>query len=230
MIKAVIFDVDGTLYDYDTAHAAGYGALEAYAGRELGMDRETFRGAYKKAMKDVSDSLGMAAAALHDRFLRFQIMAENEGFAYAPHVRAMTDAYWDTFMDAMVLRPGIREALRALRTDGRRLGIGTNMMIDHQLRKLERMGLLDMFDFIVSSEETLVEKPEPGFFRRCVEKAKAAPQECLFIGDDPELDYRGAVRAGLKGLWFRSGGGPAEGDIPFITDYAQLQTFLEDRG
>ena len=228
MIKAVIFDVDGTLYDYDSAHAVGMEALDAYVGRKLNMDPASFRAAYKKTMKEVSNRMGLQAAAIHDRYLRFQIMAETEGFAYSPHVLAMTDLYWNTLLDAMRPQPGIGQALERLRAGGYRLGVGTNMMVDYQLRKLERLGMLNMFDFIVTSEEALAEKPEPGFFRKCVEKAHAEPEECLFVGDDPVLDYGGAVRAGLKGLWFRAEGRemPEGSEIPFITEYGQLEMFL----
>ena len=42
MIKAVIFDVDNTLYSYTKAHKAAFDALAAYADRELGMSRPLF--------------------------------------------------------------------------------------------------------------------------------------------------------------------------------------------
>ena len=224
MIKSVIFDLDGTLYDYDTAHALGYDALVDYARRELGMDRETFGKAYRKAMKDVSRSLGMETAALHDRYLRFQVMAENEGFPYSPHVFGMTDAYWEIFLDSMRPSPGVEQALEALSKAGLRIGLGTNMVIDYQLKKLERLGLIHAFDFIVSSEETLVEKPHPRFFARCVEKAGADPEECLFVGDDLVLDYMGAKGAGLQAAWFQGSGkepGPQKPDLVFH-DFREL--------
>jgi beta-phosphoglucomutase-like phosphatase (HAD superfamily) len=56
-----------------------------------------------------------------------------------------------------------------------RVGVGSDMTADWQFRKLERLGLLDRIDFAVTSEEAGVEKPAPGFFALCLEKAGCAP-------------------------------------------------------
>ena len=70
-----------------------------------------------------------------------------------------------------------------------------------QYRKLEVMGLLDFFDFIVTSEETGIEKPAPEFFAKCVEKARCPADRCLFVGDDPVRDAEGSAAAGLRAVW-----------------------------
>ena len=82
------------------------------------------------------------------------------------------------------------------------LGIGTNMTLDWQLVKLEKLGLLSYFSFVVSSEEAGVEKPHPGLFALCAEKAGVSPEECLFVGDSLKGDVLGAEKAGMRALWY----------------------------
>lgn len=228
MIRSVIFDLDGTLYDYDTAHTVGYRYLRQYAKTELGMDGLVFDTAYQSAMKQIEQSLGIPCASLHDRYLRFQILLENAGLPLAPHVWNLTTLYWNTLLEAMVPSPGMLECIPALKRAGYRLGIGTNMHVDYQLLKLERLGVISNLDFVVTSEEVFVEKPSPRFFLHCVRKANCTPEECLFIGDNIDLDVLGAQRAGLQALWFQPDLAVAtlHPEIPSIQDFQTLQVQL----
>lgn len=228
MIKTVIFDLDGTLYDYDAAHSAGYQCLRQYASTKLSMDGPAFDTAYQSAMTQIQQTIGVPNAAIHDRYLRFQVLLENAGLPLAPHVWDLTTLYWNTLMDAMIPSPGMSDCISVLKRAGYRLGIGTNMQVDYQLLKLERLGVISYFDFIVTSEEAFVEKPNPRFFLCCVQKARCAPEECLFVGDDLELDILGAQKAELQTLWFQPNPTVAalHPDIPSIQDFKVLQEKL----
>ena len=67
--------------------------------------------------------------------------------------------------------PGAAEALDGLKAMGLAEGIGTNMTADYQFAKLERLGLMERVDFLVTSEEAGAEKPDPRLFALCAEKA-----------------------------------------------------------
>jgi putative hydrolase of the HAD superfamily len=71
-----------------------------------------------------------------------------------------------------------------------------------QYRKLAKLEVLELFSFIVTSEEALAEKPQPALFERCIQKAGCSPQECLYIGDEPEKDIAGAEAAGMKAMLY----------------------------
>jgi putative hydrolase of the HAD superfamily len=68
--------------------------------------------------------------------------------------------------------------------------------------KLEKLGLIDHFDFMVSSEEVNIEKPHTKLFACCIEKSNVLAEECLFIGDSLRKDYQGALDAGMQALWY----------------------------
>lgn len=222
MIKAVIFDVDNTLYSYTDAHEAAFDRLAAYADRELGLSRALFEELHQRTEHELRTYMG-EVAAVHNRCIRYQIMLENQGLPLYPHVLKMNDLYWDTLLETAVPVPGIMEAVNALKEKGFRLGIGTDMTARIQFRKLEVLGLLRYMDFFVSSEETGTEKPHPAFFARCVKKAGCPAKECLFVGDSLKKDVQGAVDAGLQAVWYcpeyRKKAGE---DVPRITDMRQL--------
>ena len=199
MIRSVFFDLDDTLYDYTTAHETAMATLSAFAEGALGLSPQRFVELHSEAFRLQRERSGPCAAT-HSRLLRFQLMLEEAGkpIAYAPE---MTNLYWSTLLERIRPLPGAIEVLGSLRLKGLTVGIGTNMTSDWQYAKLKRLGLMAYVDYIVTSEEAGVEKPEPGLFQLCVQKAGCAPRECAFVGDSLKIDALGARDAGLNAFW-----------------------------
>lgn len=229
MIQAVIFDIDNTLYSYDDAHAVAWKALCGYAWEHLNMDTEQFQRRHAQAQAIVTQRLGADCAALHDRQLRYQVLLEEAGKPLH-HAIAMNDLYWSQLINAAKPSPGILECLAFLKEKGYTIGVGTDMTIDYQLKKLEALRLLPYFDFIVSSEEVNVEKPHPKLFACCAEKAGAAMENCLFIGDSLKKDVLGARAAGMQALWYcpEEGARLQQPEIPSICHYDALPQRLTE--
>lgn len=227
MVKAVIFDIDNTLYSYDDAHAVAWEALCAYAREQLEMDADTFARCHKAAQTIVKERLGADCAALHNRQLRYQILLEENGKPLH-HAIAMNELYWSTLIGAARPTPGILDCLKALKRAGFTLGIGTDMTVDYQLKKLVALQMLPLFDFIVSSEEVNVEKPQKKLFDCCAHKAKVRPEECLFVGDSLKKDVYGSSNAGMESVWYCPDleTGAQHPQIRKITHYDQLRNML----
>ena len=227
MVKAVVFDIDGTVYSYDDAHAVAWESLCAYVKEHLDMDAEEFLRQHKAAQTIVKERLGADVAALHNRQLRYQVLLEENGKPLH-HAIAMNDLYWNTLIDAAKPNPGILECLKALKEKGYILGVGTDMTVDYQLKKLVSLQMLPYFDFIVSSEEVNVEKPHEKLFACCAHKANVPVEECLFIGDSLKKDYQGSSAAGMQSLWYCPDPAAAEANptIPRISHYDELREML----
>ncbi len=222
MIKAVIFDVDNTLYNFTKAHKAAFRALAAYADERLGLSGESFERLHRETAEELRAYMG-EVAALHNRCIRYQVMLEKLGLPLYPHVLEMEGFYWDTLLKEAVPSANAKETLRSLKDRGIRIGVGTDMTARMQFRKLEMLGMLAYVDFLVSSEEAGAEKPALSFFARCVEKAGFGKKECLFVGDSLRKDVLGALDAGLQAVWYGPES-PAEEreDVLRITDMRQL--------
>ncbi len=225
MIKSVIFDLDDTLYSYQDAHAIALAELSVYAEKELDIPKEEFTELYQSRLEAAQELMGNVAAT-HNRLLRAQMILEDRGLPLYPHALRMCDLYWETFLKDLRPFDGVREILVALRARGIRVGIGTNMTAYMQFQKLERMKLLPLVDFLVSSEEASAEKPAPRFFARCVQKAHCKAEECLFVGDSLEMDIRGAREAGLHPVWYCPEGATSEEGVIQITDYSWFLSLL----
>ena len=201
MIKAVIFDIDNTLYSYDGAHEVAFAALTEYAVGKLGLQAEEFKSLHDNVKKGLEKTM-KGHAALHNRLIRYQNMLEQKQISLYPHVLRMHDIYWNTLIDNMIPSEGAVDTFRTLREMGLKIGIGTDMDAEIQFKKLEKLELLQYVDFIVSSEEALAEKPDPKLLEYCCRKAGCQAQECMFVGDSLKKDALGAAACGMVGVWY----------------------------
>lgn len=214
MIKAVIFDIDNTLYDFDRANRFGMEAVRDYCRCSFGLEEPRFRECYRKAWRMAEQRVGSDTAAIHNRMLRFQCMMELLGEPLFPHVKTLACTYWDTVLEKMEPYPGIVQLFQNLHGRQIRIGVGTDMTAYIQYRKLEELGVSPFVDMVVTSEEAGVEKPDPKFFGMCVEKAGCSAGECAFIGDSVKKDVQGSIASGLHGIWYSQGKEPEAG-VPY---------------
>lgn len=229
MIKTVIFDIDNTLYDYDKNHLYGMDALADYCQKFFGLTKQETFFVYEEAQKIAVHRIGTDTAAIHNRMIRFQCMTELLSTPPFPYVEEMYHAYWDTLIASAEPSPFVQEFISLLKDCGIRIGIGTDMTAGIQYQKLRKLGIAPYIDFIVTSEETGVEKPHPHFFEICQKKAGCLPKECAFIGDHLKKDVQGAWDNGLYGIWYSRERLP-EKDMGFpvivsYSDYLNLSAF-----
>ena len=223
MIKAVIFDIDNTMYDYDAANRVAIRELEAWLSNRGLADALGCRAVYAEAMEIIKKRTGIDCAANHNRLLRFQCMLELLKVSPPGIALEMYHVYWDTLIGVMRPEPGLHALLEALKEKGLLIGIGSNMTAYIQYKKLEKLGVLDQVDRIVVSEETGLEKPAPRFFQICVEKMGCAPEECIFIGDSVKHDVLGAITNGLHGVWYY----PREVEIKEMPEFAWIRSYSD---
>ena len=229
MIKTVIFDIDNTLFDYDKNHVYGMKALAAYCQNSFGISEQEMLSCYENAQRTANHRIGTDTAAIHSRMIRFQCMTELLSKPPFPYVEEMYHTYWDTLIAHAEPTPGALELFHLLKKNGIRIGIGTDMTAGIQYKKLQKLRFSPYIDFIVTSQETGVEKPHPHFFEICVEKSGCLPEECAFIGDNLKKDVRGACDNGLYGIWYSQERIPEEkSGFPTIVsfcDYLNLSDF-----
>lgn len=234
MIKAVIFDLDDTLYDYKALERAAFECVGELVRERLGVSEEQCEEAFMRARHATKEMLGETATS-HSRMLYFQKTLEYLDIRPLYLALEMYETYWGFFLDNMTLHPGVRELLEALHEKYIRVGVCTDLLAHIQHRKLRRLGMIDDVDCLVTSEEAGVEKPEPGIFKLCLEKLRLPATEVCFVGDNLEKDIKGAMAAGMQAVWFHPGkkeylqGEKAQADFEVVSDYGELYKLLSER-
>jgi putative hydrolase of the HAD superfamily len=200
---AILFDLDDTLYPYPECNEAGKAAARARA-RELGydLDRDAFDDLYAEGRREVKRELGGTAAS-HDRYLYFKRGLQlHTGTHRAGDVVALGDAYWNAYLEEMVLFDGVRSTLDRLRGAGLDVAVTSNLTTRIQLEKIDRLGIEDDLDLVVTSEETGREKPGSVMFTLPLAQLDRRPTEAVMVGNSVENDVVGGNAVGLTTVLF----------------------------
>lgn len=229
MIKAVIFDLDDTLYNYKSLDKEAGSRVKSLVCKRLEVSEERYEEAFIRGRQVTKERLDDTGAS-HNRMLYFQKTLEYLGCKPLPLCLQMYETYWGTFLTKMKLYPGVRGLLDKLHAKGIKVAIGTDLTAHIQHRKLETLGLVDDVDCLVTSEEAGHDKPSPEVFALCLEKLGMKPDEVCFVGDDYRRDVMGAVAAGIPAVWFRPANEPGDEDssvdYKVVRDYRQLEELL----
>ena len=122
--------------------------------------------------------------------------------------------YYERSTSQAIALAGMDEVLTTLESRGVPVGIVTNGETDLQTRTLEALGLIEQVPMILISETFGQKKPAPEIFHAAARNFGAAPEECLFVGDNPSADILGAFEVGMQTAWFNPAGGPWPKDLP----------------
>ena len=202
MIRAVILDLDNTLYAYEPLSAEAAAKVRTFICGRLKITEPQYEEAFRFGREQTKRQLGETGAS-HNRLLYFQKALEYLGVAPMPLSLQIYEIYWSTFLEKMSLRDGAREFMECLKKHGMRIMICTDLTAHIQHRKIEALGIAEEINFLVTSEEAGVEKPAPEVFAFCLEKLKLSAEEVCFIGDDLRKDVEGAKAAGMRAILYR---------------------------
>lgn len=202
MIKAVIFDLDNTLYDYDKCNAFAEARLFETIALDFAISKEQAVQLLKQAKKNVKEQLGSGVAASHNRLLYMQNVCEQAGRNPFEYALKFYDVYWNTFLANMTLFTYAGPLLQELRQKNMKVGVLTDLTAHIQYRKIIRLGIENQIDYLVTSEEAGAEKPSEKIFRLMLAKMNVCPEEALMIGDSLPKDIQGAEAVGIRGLLF----------------------------
>ena len=201
MIKGVIFDIDNTIYSYTANDKVAVESLCKFAKKNLAVDRESFLKAYYEARRIVKEQL-TDGGSRHSRVLFFQTTLELLGKNAFKYLLKMYDCYWDNFLAGMQPFEGVAELINKFKDNKIKIALCTDMTAQIQYRKIQRLGLCDLIDFMVSSEETGLEKPAPIMFELALKKLGVNANEAAYFGDSLERDIEGAAKVGIKPFWY----------------------------
>ena len=185
VLRAVVFDLDDTLYPERAFVLSGFRVIAAWVEKHLGISAEVAfvelcqlfeAGIRGNTFDHWLESHGLKAEDWGKQMV--QVYREHE-----PHIEPY---------------PEVPEVLRRLRLHYR-LGLVSDGFAEVQKRKLIALGLASCFDVIVFSDEWGREawKPNSKPFEIALERLRITGPEAIYVADNPTKDFLGARRMGM---------------------------------
>lgn len=204
----IVFDADGTLFDFDRAQRAALAEAFLAFGGEL---TEELERSYREIGAELWAELE-AGRMTSDRLrlARFERLFAAAGLDHDP--ASFSDAYLDRIGRRTDLVPGAETLVRRLAADVGLL-LATNGFADVQRRRFAASPLTDHFHSVVISDEVGAAKPHAAFFDRAFAEMGEPPRdEVLVVGDSLSADIAGGEGYGVDTCWFNPAGDASTGE------------------
>jgi len=143
----------------------------------------------------------------------------------AEFVKTVHSKWNDTV--SFTLYPEAKDVLLKLQQRGLKLGLISTAYEEEIHFFLERTGLeKTTFDIIVGVDTAECMKPHQDIFKHALRKLKVRPVEAMFVGDDLEVDYKGAENVGMHALLIDRTG-KQESDLKTIKNLKEILSQID---
>ncbi|MDI3498310.1 HAD-IA family hydrolase [Archaeoglobus sp.] len=206
-IKAVIFDLDNTLVDFVEAKMEACRAVVEKAG-----------------CGDADELLHYFLRQRHGFESHYNIAdyLRDKGVYSEELYRECCEIYEKVKLESVRVYEGIREVLEKLKQNYR-LAVVTDAENGHAISRLEKAGLLNFFDVIVSADMTGKRKPEPDSPLLALKKLNVGPEEAAIVGDSLRRDIQAGKRLGMLTIY------AAYGDRNFFESRKEEADFVAEK-
>ncbi|HEV2746939.1 MAG TPA: HAD family hydrolase [Allosphingosinicella sp.] len=195
MVRAALFDVDGTLIDSNDLHAAAW----QQAFRHFGVDLP-----YEQVRGQIGKGGDNLVPALLPSELVERRQQEIEDFR--------SELFKRDYLPRALPFPCVRPLFERLRAQGVRIVLATSAHADELDHHLELLGCRDLIEATTSQDDVDHSKPCPDIFAAALAKvAPTSAEDAVVVGDTP-YDAEAAGRLGLRTIGVRCGGFP-EADL-----------------
>ena len=213
-LRAVAFDVDGTLYPNASMYLHSIGL--ALSHLRLIKTLERVRGQLRRSPDDSDD------------FHRVQARLVGEELGLTPErayalIEARVYTRWYRIFRKLKLFPGAAEVIQQFREGGLKVAVLSDFPIRHRLTDL---GLSGPWDCAFSSEETSYLKPHARPFEVLAQRLELPPSDILYVGNSYTYDVLGAQAAGMPCAHLTRTPHPGGRAVLSFSHYRQLRDFV----
>lgn len=218
MIKAILFDLDGTILDRESS-------LNNFIDDQYN--------------KFISYLKHIERTTFKNKFIEL----DNNGYVWKDKVYAQLIDYFninnltpDVFLNDYTTNfrknclpyPNLYKTLKILNANNYKLGIITNGKFPFQYKNIEALKIEEYMDIILVSEKEEIKKPNPLIFERAAKKLGVKLNECIFVGDSLENDYKASNSAGMYAIYKGNNDQDSINTIPTIKDLSEILCIINN--
>ena len=208
VVRAVFFDYIGTLVNCRnyTMDASKQNLHKSLVAEGFNVDKEKFLASYDVAhekyrkvrygqLREVTNAVWVAEALCK---LGFNVKGDD------PRVKAALNVFFQDFIDTLELREGAKKLVKQSKEKCKVALISNFTHAPVIYKSLRKIGISELFNVVVVSEEVGWRKPSAKIFQTALNKLQIEPFDAVYIGDNPIEDIKGAKEAGLKTVFVPS--------------------------
>jgi putative hydrolase of the HAD superfamily len=218
VVRAVLFDLDDTLFDHRHCARSALAGVRRLHGCFDRFDDAQLEQAHGRILEELHVEVLAGRLDLDSaRVERFRRLYDHAGVdAGTELAERAAAAYRDHYVRARAPVPGAIPLLARVR-ERAAVVIVTNNLLQEQKAKLRACGLDRYVDVLVVSEEAGVSKPDARIFTLALTRAGVDASAAVMVGDSWTNDIEGARRLGMRAVWFnRDGAESPHPDVPAI--------------
>jgi putative hydrolase of the HAD superfamily len=225
-ITTILFDLDDTLFDHAGTARAALAALSTGRAALQGVPVEELYGSYSELLEELhAQVMSGRISYLEARQQRFaRLLAPYEPAATATEARQLSEHYYGHYQQLRRPVAGALALLQAIKP-GYKLGIVTNNRLAEQQEKLRYLGMSELVDALITSEEVGVPKPAPRIYQVALERLGAEAAQTVMVGDNWTADVVGALAVGIRPVWLNRTG--AARPLSHVAEITSLEPLAE---
>ena len=212
MIKAVIFDVDGTLVDSNDLHVEAWREAFRCYGKEL-------------SFEDVHGQMGKGGDQLMPVFCSEE---ELEEFGEELEQKRV-ELFKSDYLPRVRPFPRVRELFERVKAEGLQIALASSAKGEELEQHKKSMRVADLLEAATSADDARRSKPHPDIFQAALAGLKEVrPEEAVVVGDTP-YDVQAAAKAGVSTVGLLSGGFSEEAlrEAGAVAVYRDVSELLE---
>ncbi|KEZ94199.1 YjjG family noncanonical pyrimidine nucleotidase [Nonlabens ulvanivorans] len=224
-IKHIFFDLDHTLWDFDLNSKLAY--QQIFQEHDVKLDLDAFIKVYEPLNLDFWRKFRENLITKEE--LRYQRLKTAFDACNYPLEDKQIDLFADLYIQYLPnnnhLFPGCIDLLNSLKGKFE-MHLITNGFNGVQQNKIDKAGLNDYFNIVLTAEAAGYKKPAPQIFHQAIEMAGASIENSLMIGDSYAADILGAQQVGIKTIWFHTTNQPIPKNEIVVHDLLSIQPLL----
>ena len=220
MEKYLLFDADGTLYDFASSSRI---ALEKVMNKNSIAYNDNTHKLYEIGNKWCWECYEKGTLTQEElKTKRFQLFFNKLGLHQDPFVAG--EDYVSFLSKEGIMIPGAMELLEKL--GNRPKSIITNGIAKTQHGRFDRTDTKTYFDYIFISQEMGLQKPDKAFFDSVLKTIGKRADQCIVIGDNEKSDIQGAINGGMDSIFISFDGKKSELATYNVSSYKELSDLL----
>lgn len=182
MIKAIVFDMDGVIFDSEKLYRKHW----MITGAEYGIPEDT--------MRELCNLIAGSTKERNEKLLKSRF---GDDFDYTTfRSKTMNRMDQDILENGLDLKPGVVELFRYLKDNDYKIGLATSTQEERAKRNLTNAGIIEYFDYIVYGGVVANGKPAPDIYLKACEELGVRAEEAMGI-EDSINGVKSSAAAGL---------------------------------